>query len=89
MVVFLISALRSIIEMLGLCLLGQGVLYLLAGQGRKENRIYQLFDLLTTAPRTLVALLLPVTTNPVLVALMTFVILLLLWLGLAFLRMSI
>ncbi len=75
--------------MLGLCLLGQGVLYLLAGQGRKENRIYQLFDLLTTAPRTLVALLLPVTTNPVLVALMTFVILLLLWLGLAFLRMSI
>lgn len=89
MVVFLISALRSIIEMLGLCLLGHGVLYLLAGQGRKENRIYQLFDLLTTAPRTLVALLLPVTTNPVLVALMTFVILLLLWLGLAFLRMSI
>lgn len=89
MVVFLISALRSIIEMLGLCLLGQGVLYLLAGQGRKENRIYQLFDLLTTAPRTLVALLLPVTTNPVLVALMTFVILLLLWLGVAFLRMSI
>lgn len=89
MVVFLISALRSIIEMLGLCLLGQGVLYLLAGQGRKENRIYQLFDLLTTAPRRLVASLLPVTTNPVLVAFMTFVILLLLWLGLAFLRMSI
>jgi hypothetical protein len=54
---FLISALRAIVEMLGLCLLGQAVLYLLAGRRRTDNRIYQLFDLITTPPRRVVALL--------------------------------
>ena len=83
---FLISATRAIIEMLGLCLVGQGMLYILAGQRRATNRIYQLFDLLTKAPRRLVATLLPRSSNQSVIGILTFVLLLLLWLGLAFFR---
>ncbi len=86
---FLISALRAIIEMLGLCMLGQGVLHVLAGRGRNSNRIYQLFDLLTKAPRQLVAAILPASSNATLVAAVTFALLLMSWLGLAYLRKSV
>jgi len=83
---FLISAARSIVEMLGLCLVGQGVLYLLAGQHRASNRIYQLFDLLTKAPRRIVASLLPRSSSQRVIGIVSFVVLLLLWLGLALIR---
>ena len=83
---FLISASRAVIEMLGLCLVGQGMLYILAGQRRATNRIYQLFDLLTKAPRRLVATLLPRSSNQSVIGILTFVLLLLFWLGLAFIR---
>lgn len=83
---FLISVLRAIIEMLGLCLLGQGILYVLAGQQREGNRIYQLFALITTPPRRIVAAILPRHTGPATIGMVTFVIVLILWLGLAFVR---
>jgi hypothetical protein len=84
--VFLISALRAILEMLALCLLGQAVLYVLAGQGRSENLIYRLFDLITRSPRQLVAILLPRSCSASVVGILTFVIVLVLWLGLAIVR---
>ncbi|UCV27077.1 hypothetical protein [Ferribacterium limneticum] len=83
---FLISAARAIIEMLGLCLVGQGMLYILAGQRRANNRIYQLFDLLTKAPRRLVAALLPRSSSDIVIGVVSFALLLLLWIGLAFIR---
>lgn len=86
MSLFLISAARAILEMLGLCLLGQGMLYILAGQSRAKNRIYQLFDLLTKAPRRVVAALLPRSSSETVIGIISFVVLLLLWLGLAFVR---
>lgn len=89
MILFLISAVRAIVEMLGLCLLGQALLYLLAGRQRASNRVYQLFDLITEAPRRLVATLLPGSASPVAIGMLSFVIVLLLWLGLAFMRKSI
>lgn len=85
MPLFLISAARAVIEMLGLCLIGQGVLYVLAGRGRENNRIYQLFDLITRAPRQLVAVIMPGVSGKA-VGVACFAILLLLWVGLAFLR---
>mgnify|MGYP007125364095 FL=1 len=36
---FLISAARAIVEMLMLCLLAQGVLYLIAGSHRAKNPV--------------------------------------------------
>jgi hypothetical protein len=86
MSLFLISALRAIVEMLGLCLIGQGMLYLIAGRGRASNRVYQLFALITKAPRQIVASLVPRSASNVLVGILTFVIVLILWLGLAFVR---
>lgn len=83
---FLISAARAIIEMLGLCLVGQGMLYILVGRRRANNRIYQLFDLLTKAPRRLVAALLPRSPNEIVIGIVSFSLLLLLWIGLAFIR---
>lgn len=86
MFVFLVSALRAIVEMLGLCLIGQGMLYLLAGQKRQANPVYQLLALLTRAPRKLSARLLPCGSPDTLVGICCFLILAFLWIGLALLR---
>ena len=87
--VFLISAVRAVLEMLGICLLGQGGLYILAGKGRASNPIYQLFNLITKAPRCLVAKILNAPANSIGVNVLCFLILFLAWIGLAFLRKSI
>jgi hypothetical protein len=83
---FLISALRAVVEMLGMCLIGQGILYVLAGRERSGNRIYQLFDLITRPPRRIVATILPVSSNGIVIGTLTTVIALILWLGLAYVR---
>ena len=85
MLVFLVSALRAVIEMLGMCLMGQGMLYVLAGRGRTNNPIYQLFDLITRPPRKIVERILPAASSRT-IGISCFAILLLLWLGLAFVR---
>lgn len=86
MTLFLIGALRAIIEMLGLCLLAQGILYIVAGQKRKSNSIYQLFALISKAPCQLVSKFLPVRTGEKTLAFVYFSTLLSLWLGLAIAR---
>jgi uncharacterized membrane protein HdeD (DUF308 family) len=86
MLVFLLSALRAIVEMLGLCLIGQGILYVIAGEKRLSNPIYRLFRLLTEAPRRLAALLPGVKPDTTSAALLAFFLLFLCWLGLAWLR---
>lgn len=86
MLLFLLGALRAIVEMLGYCLLGQAVLYLLAGNKRAANPIYQLLSLITRPPRQLCARLLPAGTSSLRVASLCFAILVVLWIGLAWLR---
>jgi len=86
MTLSLISILRAIVEMLGLCCLAQGFLYMLAGQKRASNPIYQLFALITQAPRRLVATLLPANTSATTIGIVCFAILLSLWVGLAIMR---
>jgi hypothetical protein len=49
-----INALQLVLYVAGLALLGQGLLYLLAGQKRNTNFAYQLFQVLTK-PAFLVA----------------------------------
>lgn len=88
-VLFAISALRAIVEMLLLCLLGQGVLAMLAGKKREGNPIYQLFSLITRGPCAIVARLLPDGTRALTISLATGVVLLFLWISLAILRKSI
>lgn len=83
MLLFAIGALRAIVEMLGLCLLGMGAMALLAGAGRQGNPVYRLFELITRAPRQLVARLLPGRERPLLAGVLCFLLLFLLWLALA------
>lgn len=83
---FLIGALRAVVEMLGLCLLGQGLLAVLAGRGRQGNPIYRLFDLITGGPRRLTAALLPGRPGEPWVGLCCFLLLFVAWVGLAILR---
>ena len=41
----LVAVLKALLEVAGLALLGQGVLYLLAGAGREQNFFYRLLKL--------------------------------------------
>ena len=42
----LVAVLKALLEVAGLALLGQGVLYLLAGAGREQNFFYRLLKLI-------------------------------------------
>ena len=86
---FLIAACRAIVEMLGLCLLGQGVVALIAGRRRSENPIYRLFALITRFPCRMASRVLPVKASGVVVGIFCFVLLFFSWIGLAVLRMFI
>jgi hypothetical protein len=86
MMLFFISALRAIVEMLGLCLIAQAMLYVLAGASREKNPIYQLFALITRAPRQIMAKLLPSRLGTVAVSASCFISLFLIWIALAAIR---
>lgn len=83
---FLLGALRAIVEMLGLSLLALGFLHLIAGSRREGNPIYQLFALITRLPLRVTAALLPAACPSWLVGLICFLLLFLLWIGLALTR---
>jgi hypothetical protein len=42
-----ISILKSLVEIAGMFVLGQGLLYVVAGQSRETNFIYKLFQIVT------------------------------------------
>lgn len=86
MLLFLIAALRAILEMLGLCLLAQGMLHVLAGENRKHNVIFRLFQLVNRPPLRLVAILLPRRSSPAVVGVVCLVLVSGLWFLLAALR---
>lgn len=86
MLLYLVAALRAIVEMLAYCLIGQAFLFLLAGSRRATNPIYQLLSIITRPPRTLVSKLLPARTPAWLTALICFLFLVVLWLLLSWLR---
>lgn len=89
MLLFLISAVRAIVEMSLLCLLGQALLYTVAGPARGRNPIYRLFATITRPLLALTGRMLPLSSSGFFIAAMTFVLLLVLWVGLAVLKKSI
>lgn len=88
MLIFFISALRSIVEFLGLCLLGQATLYLLAGERRQQNAIYRFFALLTRGPQQFVSWIFLGKLSAALSGAICFLILFIFWIALAWLRKS-
>lgn len=86
MLLFLIAACRSILEMLTLCLVGQAVLALLCGSGRERNPVYRLFALITRAPRRLTARLSFRSVDGFANGMICLLLLLIFWVGLAWMR---
>lgn len=86
LLIFLISALRALVEVAGLALLGQGVLYFLAGSARERNPIYQLFSIVT---RPVIRLARAITPRLIVdrhIPLVAFFLLFWVWIGLAIVR---
>lgn len=86
--VFFIGILRSLVEVAGFCLLGQGVLLLLAGRHCQTNPIYRGFQLVTSPATRLVAGLMPRSLSGRRLAQVTFCILFGLWILLAYARLA-
>ncbi len=89
MLLFTISVLRAVVEMLGLCLVGQGVLAVISGKKRASNPIYQLFCLITGFPRRVVAAFLPAQTSKIKISMFAALMLFVMWIILAIFRKNV
>lgn len=83
---FLLGVLRTLVEVAGLFLLGQGVLYVLAGKSRETNVIYQLFQIVTNPVTKAVRTLVSRRVSDRSIPFIAFGLLFLLWIGLAYVR---
>jgi hypothetical protein len=83
---FILSVLRALLEVAGFALLGQGLLYVLAGASREQNVVYKLFCIVT---RPVVRAVRAVTPRLIIdkhVPIVTFFLVFWLWLFLAIAR---
>lgn len=84
--ILLISILRTLVEVAGLALLGQGLLAVLAGSKRDNNFVYRLFLIVTAPAVKLVRLITPRFIIDRHIPFIAFFLLVWLWLALAFLK---
>ena len=84
--VFLVSALRTIVEVAGFALLGQGLLAVLAGKARQQNFVYQLFQVVTRPVIRVVRFVTPRFILDQHMPLVSFFVLVWLWIALAFVK---
>jgi hypothetical protein len=84
--VFLVRALRAVVEVAVLALLGQGLLAVLAGKARQQNFVYQLFQVVTRPVVRAVRFITPRFVLDRHLPLVSFFLLLWLWLALAFVK---
>lgn len=82
--ILLVSILRSLVEVAGFALLGQGVLVLLAGKYREQNIFYRTLRTVTQPVVRAVRFITPRFILDAHVPVLTFFLLLWLWLMLAF-----
>jgi hypothetical protein len=83
---FLVSVLRALIEVACWFLIGQGVLYVLAGERRDHNLVYKLFQLLTSPVIKLTRAVTPRVVMDRHVPFVAFGILLCIWLALGLVK---
>jgi hypothetical protein len=84
--IYLISILRTLVEVAGMALIGQGLLALLAGAKRNDNFVYRLFLVVTAPVIRMVRLITPRFVIDRHIPFLTFFLLFWLWLALAFLK---
>jgi len=80
---FLVSILRTLVEVAGLALLGQGVLALLAGKYRNDNLFYRIFQIVTRPVVRAVRFITPRVIIDAHVPFIAFFLLFWLWIALA------
>ena len=87
--ILIVRILRALVEVAGCFMLGQGLLYVLAGRKRNENLIYQLFSILTRPVFKLTRAITPRLVRDEHIPIAAFLLVLWLWIGLgiALLRM--
>ena len=78
----LLTMLRALVEIAGCFMLGQGLLYVLAGRKRQQNFVYQLFALLTRPVVRLTRAITPRFVRDEHIPFAAFMLLLWLWIGL-------
>lgn len=83
---FLLGVFRSLVEVAGLFLLGQGVLHVLAGPDREKNGVYRLFQIVTSPVIHIARALAPKLVVDRLIPFIAFFLLFALWIGLAYVR---
>lgn len=80
--VLVITMLRAVVEVAGCAMLGQGLLYVLAGRRRNENLVYQLFSIVTRPVIRVTRAVTPRFVRDDHVPIAAFLLLLWLWIGL-------
>jgi hypothetical protein len=83
---FIVTVLRALVEVAGCFMLGQGLLYVLAGRRRKENFVYQLFSILTGPVMKMTRAITPRMVRDEHIPIAAFLLLLWLWIGLAIVK---
>ena len=81
--VLLLSVLRAIVEVTGCIMLGQGVLYVVAGKSRQQNFVYQMFQIVTRPVIRFTRLITPRLIRDDHIPVAAFLLVLWLWIGLA------
>lgn len=82
-----LSVLRALVEVAGMSLLARGALFLLVGEARKRNFVYQLLCVVTRPVVATVRFVLPGAVADKYVPTLAFCLLFGLWILLAYLRM--
>ena len=80
--ILLITIARGVVEIAGCFMLGQGLLYVLAGRKRNDNFVYQLFALLTRPVFRLTRAITPRLVRDEHIPYAAFLLVLWLWIGL-------
>ena len=84
--ILLLSILRALVEVAGFALLGQGLLYVLAGSSRDRNVIYKLFGIIASPVTRLVRAVTPRVVIDKHIPVVAFFLLFWLWILLAYVR---
>ena len=83
-----IVILKALTEIAGVAMLGQGILWVIAGSKRQQNAIYQLFKVLTSPVMKLTRLVTPRVVLDQHLGLVAFFLLLVLWIALTAMKIK-
>lgn len=86
---FIISALKALVEIAALSLLAQGMVGILSGASREQNIFYRLFQIITTPITSVVRKFTPSTLADSYLGVVSFFILFWLWIALIYAKASV